>query len=198
MLKYTWLAVIISICAAILVTTCVESEKRTAKKVDVSGAQIYQTDTTKTRIRIAINTPPELKESVGERLYMEIDDGAMRYAFTSGVLVADSADTSGVMYSPWVNTPDSGEIAFKFHLRDDAGSNLVSDVITMDLGPDFYWQVEIGVYDSSPCAVSTEIALCRDYTLPRAVQSTEADRLYVIWYRMALFIPEADTSDSQL
>jgi len=194
MLRCTWLAAILATCVAVFVTTCVKSEKRTTKKVDVSGARIYQTDMTKPRIRAAIHTPAELRTSLAERLYLEIDDGAMRYAFTSGVFAADSGDTSGYMYSPWVNTPDSGEIMFKFGLRDDQGSNIVSDVVTMNLAAELYWQIEIGVYRNDPCVDSAGILLCRDYTLPRAVQSNEADRLFLIWYRMPLATTEADSS----
>lgn len=198
MLRYIWLAAVIAVGLAVSMTTCVRSEKRTTKKVDVSGAQIYQTDMTKPRIRVAVSTPSDLNASVGERLYMEIDDGAMRYGFTSGVLFADSADTSGTMYSPWVNTPDSGEISFKFGLLDNAGSNIVSDIIAMDLRPGWYWQVEIGVCEHNPCSDLADISLCRDYTLPRAVQSTEADKLYVIWRGAALAKPEVDSTGSQL
>lgn len=196
MLRYIWILAVIALSAAVLVTTCVKSEKRTTKKVDVSGAQIYQTDMTRPRIRVAINTCEELRSSVRERLYMEIDDGAMRYAFTSGVFVADSGDTSGVICSPWVNTPDSGEIKFKFSLRDDQGSNLVTDVVTMGLAAEWFWQVEIGVYESDPCADSTGVLLCRNYTLPRAVQSAENDELYLVWYQMPLVASEADSSDT--
>lgn len=197
MLRYIRLLALLSVAGAIFVTACVESEKkRTTKKVDVSQAQIYQTDITKPRIRVSVFTPPELRASVAGRMFIEIDDGTMRYGFTSSVFAADSADTSGRLYSPWVNTPDSGQVSLKFRVVDDAGSNIVSDMVEMGLAPNQFWQVEIGVYSEDPCPGLPGAALCRSYSLPRSVQMVESDKLFMIWSSSPLAEPQEDSQGS--
>ncbi|UCE25369.1 MAG: hypothetical protein JSU74_04815 [Candidatus Zixiibacteriota bacterium] len=172
-----------------LVLACVKTEKRTTKKVDVNDMHTYQADMAQPRIRLALNIPAEVKPDIPEMLYIEIDDGSKRYAFGGNVYTSDSTDSSGQVYSPWINTPDSGLLIFAFKLAYDSVMIAISDMMTMPLEPEWYWQVELGVAESDPCPAMEGVELCRSYALPRDIVASGDGQLFLAWRRSQLGNP---------
>jgi hypothetical protein len=114
-------------------------------------------------------------------LQVEIDDGENTYTFGGDVFAVKIADSVDAVYAPWIITPDTGNISFTFRLVDQKGSSMVSDVIKMELSPDWYQQIQLGLFDYDPCESAIDVMLCREYTLPRAIQSEDGERLFLMW-----------------
>lgn len=174
-------------CGAWLMTGCVETEtKRTTKKVDVSNVQVYQLDAAKPRIRVGVTGTQEQQEMLAGVLRVEIDDGQKRYSFGGDVYASDAQDGAGAIWAPWVNTPDTGTVTLSFRLVDEVGSSMISDKVSVELAPDLYSQVQLGIFVDDPCAAAMNLLLCREYTLPRTIQNEEGERLFLIWCEQRL------------
>ncbi|MEW6412918.1 MAG: hypothetical protein AB1483_10685 [Candidatus Zixiibacteriota bacterium] len=174
-------------CWAWLMTGCVETEtKRTTKKVDVSNVQVYQLDAAKPRIRVGVTGTVEQQRMLTGMLQVEIDDGQKRYSFGGEVCTPNAGDSAGTIWAPWVNTPDTGTVTFSFRLVDEVGSSMISDKVSAEIAPDLYSQVQLGIFKDDPCAGTTNIILCREYTLPRTIQDEEGERLFLIWCGQSL------------
>ncbi|UCD64570.1 MAG: hypothetical protein JSW34_03805 [Candidatus Zixiibacteriota bacterium] len=181
MRDHLWLYPALFLSAILLLSGCVKTEKRTTKKVDASKVEVYEYDPDKPRIRIVLAAPEELRTALAGMLYVEIDDGVNRYGLPGGVCAPDSVAGGSGLYSPWVNTPDSGEVGFAVGVLAPDGANIIADEMSMPLAANRYWEVTVGVFSDDPCADPAGIADCRDYALPRDLQTGESDRFYVIW-----------------
>ncbi len=186
MIKHLRLLIIILTGLALAAAACVKSEKRTTKKVDVSDMRAYEVDMDQPRIRVALNIPSEIEPDIAGMLYIEVDDGSKRYAFAGNVYAADSTDSSGRVFSPWINTPDSGLLVFAFKLAYDSVMIAISDMVTMTLEPGWYWQAEIGIDEKDPCLDMKQAELCRSYALPRDIVASGDGQLYLAWYHIRL------------
>ncbi len=175
----------------VLFASCVETEtKRTTKKVDVSGAQLYELRLDKPRLRVALSVPAHVEADIAGMLFVEVDDGEYRYGFDGKGLSGDTAEPAGFSYSPWINTPDSGRVVMTFHLAYANGAVIVSDRLSVELKPDRYWEVKIGVTDHDPCLVWTQLAVCRSYALPRDIEASGDGQLYVAWHEHQIAVTD--------
>jgi hypothetical protein len=186
------LSILVSCTVVVTSIGCVETEvKRTTKKVDASDVQIYQIDMSQPRLRLALDIPDSIEVNIKNMLFVEVDDGEHRYGFGGNVFAPDTTDTAGLLYAPWVNTPDSGELVLAFKLAYETGAVIVSDRMTVSLRPEWFWEVEFGVMAHDPCPQWADIELCRTYSLPRDVESSGDGQLYLAW-RGASITPAKD------
>ncbi len=186
MRKFEALFIIAVICAVLMLPGCVKTEKRKTKKVDVSKAQILELAMDQPRIRVALNVPTEIRETVVSMLSVHIDDGTKKYIFSGPVFVPQGPDSGSGLFSPWVNTPDSGLVVLAFCLINESGVNYVEDLVTMPLRPDSAWEVEFGVKDYDPCPDLVDSMVCRSYSLPRDIEASGNGQLYIVWHSLAV------------
>ena len=186
MRKFEALFIIVVVCAVLILPGCVKTEKRKTKKVDVSKAQILELAMDQPRIRVVLNVPAEIRETVVSMLSVHIDDGTRKYTFSDPVFAPQSPDSGSWLFSPWVNTPDSGLVVLAFSLINKSGMNYVEDLVTMPLRPDSAWEVEFGVKDYDPCPDLVDSMVCRSYALPRDIEASGNGQLYIVWHGLAV------------
>ena len=173
----------VTLCLTLIFLACVETEvKRTTKKVDVSKAEIAVTDPSKPHLRISLQAiSPEQNRQIAGMLQVEIDDGVNHYALMGGVFVPTDDSSGAVTGAPWVNVPDSGELHLRFALVDSDGVNVIGDAITIEQEPGRYYRITLGVFEEDPCELLEETGQCRNYTLPKALQTSEGEMFALLW-----------------
>ncbi|UCG62082.1 MAG: hypothetical protein JSV52_01965 [Candidatus Zixiibacteriota bacterium] len=180
---HTTRQVVLFLVIIVLLVSCVETEtKRTTRKVDVSKAQIYEVNLQQPRVRVTLAVPEHIEVDIANMFRIEIDDGVNRYGFGGGAFVTDSTQPPGQFYTPWINTPDSGQLIMSFQLAYENGVVLISDRMKARLRPEYYWEIEVGITDHNPCADWTLVDLCRSYTLPREIEASGDGQLFIGWH----------------
>lgn len=165
----------------LVLSSCVETEtKRTTKKVDASQVKVYEIDMNRPRLRLALAVPDYIEVNIRNMLFVEIDDGEHRYGFGGDVFAPDTTEEGDLLYSPWINTPDSGDLIVSFRLAYETGANIVDDRLSIGLKPARFWQVEFGVLGHDPCPNWPDVEVCRSYSLPRDVETSGDGQLYLV------------------
>ncbi len=98
-----------------------------------------------------------------------------------GVTGRDFGTPDAATYTRIFETPHSGNLRVDFRMQDSLGGHQNSGSISLDIRPDWIWDVDFVIGSRNPYYFCFGCLGSRSFALDSVYQSTPSDSLFLVW-----------------